>query len=173
MTALHLESADAKHVRLAGLDPVTLSCLFEVPAILEKLDHPAVQDRLFPDPAPADPAVSADWQQWVRPELRHLFVSAGEVFARDLAGLLAAPPTKDLPAVLIPQEHLPAWMSALNQARLILGQLHEVTEADMDRRDLDPHAAKDRALFTIHVLGFVLQLFLERGATPPDEEAAP
>lgn len=165
MTALHIEQAGPHHIRLAGLDPLTLHCLFEVPAILAKRDDPTAQKRLFPDPAPAHPAVNAEWQQWVRPEMRHLFASAGEIFEQDLASLAAAGPAAT-PAVRIAHEHLAAWMSALNQARLILGELHQVTETDMDRRDLDPRVEKDRALLTIHVLGYVLQLLVDWQSEP-------
>jgi hypothetical protein len=48
-------------------------------------------------------------------------------------------------------------MSAVNQARLILGELHHVTEDDMDSADLDLRRPKDHALFQIHILGFLLQ----------------
>ena len=34
-------------------------------------------------------------------------------------------------------EHLNAWMSALNEARLILGEIFRITDADMETTDFD------------------------------------
>jgi hypothetical protein len=55
-------------------------------------------------------------------------------------------------------------MSALNQARLILGELFSVTESDMDKADLDLEQPKDLALFRIHILGYLLQLLVEHAS---------
>jgi hypothetical protein len=52
-------------------------------------------------------------------------------------------------------------MSALNQARLILGELFGITESDMNKADLDLEQPKDLAIFRIHVLGYLLQLLVE------------
>ncbi|MCX7887670.1 MAG: DUF2017 domain-containing protein, partial [Verrucomicrobiae bacterium] len=60
-----------------------------------------------------------------------------------------------------PADHLNAWMSALNQARLILGERFEITEDDMNRPLLNPVKPKDAAVFQIHVLGYLLQLLVD------------
>ena len=52
-------------------------------------------------------------------------------------------------------------MSALNQARLILGELFKLAEKDMENADLDLSDPKHLALLRIHVLGYLLQLFVE------------
>src|SRR5258707_6023248 len=44
--------------------------------------------------------------------------------------------------ITFPVEHLSAWMSALNQTRLILAEVHKIDEADMERQDFDPQDPK-------------------------------
>ena len=73
---------------------------------------------------------------------------------RDLTGLQEQ-------QVVFPAVHLPAWLSALNQARLVLGEMYHVTAPDMERVDFRPGNAKDGALVRIHVLGYLLQLMVE------------
>ena len=63
--------------------------------------------------------------------------------------------------VAFPIAHLDAWLSALNQARLILGEQFRVTDAMMERRDLDPQSELDLAILRIHLLGWVLELLVE------------
>lgn len=147
---------DEKSVRLGNITPLLAHCLFEVPEILRLRDHPESQQRLFPDPTSHDSESNDDWHRLMDDELRHLFVSAGETIARDLTQLDAAQGQ-----VTFPTEHINAWMSALNQARLILGEKFRVTEADMDRQDLEIRVPRDKALLQIHLLGWLLQLFVE------------
>lgn len=155
MSALRVTQFDSKHLCLAGIDPLLGLCLQELPSILEKRDSPAARPRLFPDPTAGDAKANEDWRQLVAPELRHLFMSAGQTVERDLTLL-----TGD--SLTFPAEHLNAWMSALNQARLILAESHHVTDADMETANLDPRDARQRAVLLIHLYGLVLQLFVER-----------
>lgn len=161
MIHLHVLPHGEKHIRIAGIDPVLMDSLFSLPEILDQRDKPAIRDRLLPNPTTADKSINDDWQQHVTPELRHLFVAAGETVARDLTALEPDPRTPPLQQVTFPVEHLEAWISALNQARLILGELHHVTEADMNSADFDLENARHVALFRIHVLGFLLQHLIE------------
>jgi hypothetical protein len=158
---LQVQPEGAKQVRIAGIDPVLLDSLYALPEILEQRDKPAARERLLPAPTAAEPAINEEWQQLVAPELRHLFVSAGEIVARDLTGLSPDPRGEPLQQVVIPLEHLNAWLSALNQARLILGALHEVTEADMTNEEFDLENARSLAIFRIHVLGYLLQALVK------------
>jgi hypothetical protein len=155
VTTLRIEPAGPKHLRITGLNPVIADCLLAVPEILEQRDSPAAQQRLLPDPTPADTQANADWQRHMAPELRHLFVTAGETVTRDLTGLRTGQP------LTISAEHRNAWMSALNEARLILGAQFKITEADMTAEDFDVRGPKGLAVFRIHVLGYLLQLFVE------------
>ncbi len=155
MISLTVVAVDEKTLALTGIPPLLAQCLFELPEILRRRETPGIRDRLYQVPRPDDPKAAAEWHEMADPELRHLFASAEETVSRDLTGL-----HED--HVRFPAAHLPAWMTALNQARLILGEAHRVTDADMERTDLNPATdPKDRALLQIHVLGFLLQRLVE------------
>lgn len=160
MSRLRIESVDGKHLRVNGIDPLLADCLQRLGEILPGRDTPAAHRRLFPVPS-ADRNLNAEWEKFVTPDLRHLFVSAGETVLRDLTALEPDPQHKRQFRVTFPAAHLDAWMSALNQARLILGEQSQVTEPDMERRDLDPRQAQDLGLIRIHVFGWLLQLLVE------------
>ena len=155
-----IELVDDKQIRLSGLNPLVTDSLQRLDEILAQRDAPAAHQRLFPTPS-ADRQIQAEWEQFVTPELRQLFVSAGETVVRDLTTLAPDPVQPKQFQVKFPAAHLEAWISALNQARLILGAQFEVTEPDMTRQDLDPREARDIGLLRIHLLGYLLQLFIE------------
>lgn len=161
MTNLRIQPLDEKHIRISGIAPVLAAMLRETPAILEMRDSPAAQTRLFPKPTAANEKANQEWQQMVSPELRHLLVSAGETVTRDLTALMVDKEDAEAYQVEFPVEHVRAWMSALNQARLILSEVHEIGEEDMNRADFDPQFPKHMAALRIHLLGYLLQLFVE------------
>ena len=161
MIHLRVRPHNEKHIRITGIDPVLLDSLHTVPEILEQRDTPAARARLLPDPTAADASINGEWQRLMAPELRHLFVSAGEIVTRDLTAIGPDAEQPQLREITFPAEHLRAWMSALNQTRLILGELFKVTEADMERDDFDLKTPKGLAVFRIHILGYLLQLLVE------------
>ncbi len=171
MNRLRVQPLDEKHIRISGIAPVLAVMLRELPEILELRDSPDAHTRLFPKPTSADDKINKEWQQMVGPELRHLFVSAGETVGRDLAGLAGSESSPETYEITFPVEHLRAWMSALNQARLILAEIHEIDDEDMKVTDLDPHNSKHVAAFRIHLLGYLLHLFVE--LETGDESADP
>ena len=152
MNGLRVRSVGAGDVRMSGLEPVMAAVLLEVPAILENRDRPEARRRLLPDPLPGDPLATAEWHRLMDGELLHLFASAGEVFERDLRGL-----RPDLGEITFPAKHLAAWMSAINQARLILGELHAVGEEDMTLQNVDADESRRGAIARIMVLGYMLE----------------
>lgn len=157
MTHLRIGLADEKNLRMTGLSGIFVSVLFEVPRLLEQRDQPPARDRLYPDPVRGDTPANEDWHRLMDDDLRHLFASAGETVERDLARLETDPTDATCGQLLVPVAHVHAWLSALNQSRLILGEQYAVTETDMTNEQLDPRRAKDRAVFKIHVLGNLLQ----------------
>ena len=169
MNHLRVQAVNHKQVRVGGINPFLAACLQELPEILAQRDHPSARRRLFPDPTAGDREANADWQRLMEPELRHLFVSAAETVARDLAALQPDTSEKDCLETAFPAAHVSAWMSALNQARLILGELHHVEEPDMTREQFDLQDARQLAVLRIHVFCYLLQLFveLESGETEP------
>ena len=161
MTGLRVQPFDEKRVRISGIPPVLALMLRELPEILELRDSPTAQARLFPNPTAKDEKANDEWREVTGPELRHLFVSAGETVARDLTALTADEAAPQEHQVTFPIEHVNAWMSALNQARLILAAVHEIGDKDMNRTDFDPASSKDVAALRIHLLGYLLHLFVE------------
>jgi len=164
------ERLDEKHIRIRGLTAMLAVMLREIPEILELRDRPDAFARLFPNPTAADDKINKEWQQMVNPELRHLFVSAADVVTRDLTALAGDQGDPEAYEVTFPVEHLNAWMSALNQSRLILAEVHQIDEEDMQRQDFDPQDPKHLAALRIHLLGYLLHLLveLENGHEPAD-----
>lgn len=161
MIDLRVQPFDEKRIRISGIPPVLVVMLRELPEILGLRDAPDAQARLFPNPTAKDEKVNNEWRQLAGPELRHLFVSAGETVARDLTALTADETAPEEHQVTFPVEHVNAWMSALNQARLILAAIHNIRDKDMNRTDFDPTSSKDVAALRIHLLGYLLHLFVE------------
>jgi|GEM_PF-776712 len=165
MNPLRVRAVDEKHIRISGIPPLLVFCLRELPHILEKRDTPDARARLFPSPTtlagkPAltrdDEKINNDWEQIIVPELRHLFVTSGETVARDLVNLEEESAETHSGRVMFAAVHLNAWMSAINEARLILGELFNVTEQDMNREDLDIEDTKQFAVLKIGALGWLL-----------------
>jgi hypothetical protein len=171
MTGLRVQPVDAKHIRISDIEPFLADCLQGLGEILEQRDSPKAHERLFPNPTASDDAANAEWQQQTTPEMRHLFVSAGETVVRDLTALKPDEHETALFAVTFPAEHVNAWMSALNQARLILGEMFSVTEADMNATNLDVRSEKTLAIVRIHLLGYLLQLFVELESGESEEHS--
>jgi hypothetical protein len=167
---LRVERFDEKHIRISGLTAMLAVMLREMPEILELRDGPDASARLFPDPTAIDDKINREWQQMVTPELRHLFVSAAETVTRDLIVLVGNKGDPEVYEVTFPVEHLSAWMSALNQTRLILAEVHKIEEADMERQEFDPQNPKHLAVLRIQLLGYLLHLFvvLENGDESTD-----
>jgi hypothetical protein len=161
MNDLRVERLDEKHLRLSGLTVMLAVMLREMPEILELRDRPDVSARLFPSPTKTDEKINNEWQQMVSPELRHLFVSATETVTRDLTAMTGDGGDPEVYEVTFAVEHLNAWMSALNQTRLILAEVHHIDEQDMEQREFDPLNQKHLAALRIQLLGYLLHLFVE------------
>ena len=160
MITPRVEVVNEKTIRVVGLNQLLASCLQGLDEILALRDSPAAGRRLIPPPS-TDEAINAEWEKFVTPDLRHLFVTAGETVLRDLTALEIEPRRPNHLRVAFPSAHLDAWLSALNQARLILGEQFHVTDPMMERRDLDPQCETDLAILRIHLLGWVLELLVE------------
>lgn len=169
MTDLSVRPLDEKRILISGIPTILAAMLREVPEVLELRDSPDARARLYPDPTRGNNKINQEWHQMAGPELRHLFVSAGETMTRDLTALTEDKEHGDAWQVAIPIEHVPAWISALNQARLILGQVHKIDDVEMNRTDLDPQNPKHLAALRIHLLGYLLHLFIEMD-TPHEPE---
>jgi Domain of unknown function (DUF2017) len=127
---------------IEGLFPLHVAALVEVPDLIDKPEG-AVRDRLFPEPSDDDDQ-RADWERLVRPDLFALLASAREILLRDLKGLGPAQPLGGVPRwnVTVPAQHVNAWISALNAARLALGAEHGVESEEDLHPDLEEKDGK-------------------------------
>ena len=161
MIDLRVQPLDEKRVRISGIPPVLATMLREIPEILELRDSPEARQRLFPKPTAADDNINKEWAQVTSPELHHLFVSAGETVARDLTALAVDAKGRSPDQVTFPIEHVNAWMSAINQARLILAEVHKLDEHELNQTDLNPESSRHMAALRIHLFGYLLHLFVD------------
>jgi hypothetical protein len=166
VTRLQVQSANQKHVRVSGISSLLAACLHDLPRILELRDNPAARARLLPPPTIEDTAINQEWKESVEPDLRHLLVSAGETITRDLTGLKPSPRLVDCSFVIFPATHVSAWMSALNQARLILAVLANVDEIDVNVSLSQLSGNKVLAVIQINVFGQLLDRFVQRELKP-------
>ncbi len=173
-----------KSLVLADLEPFIILLLRELPAASDPGEHPAARARLFPAPshAPGEDELREDWRQFVEPDLAHLFLTSRETVEEDLKSLdhntpksllfgvkgeVPAPYEATRAALTLPRSHLEAWLSVLNQARLVLGARHNIGESDINVR-LEDLSEDDRLrmMVQMHFAEVVHHLLLE----PPTAE---
>lgn len=172
MNSPRLSERDDGGLVFDALAPWYLALLLELPELLAPEQPDEVQDRLLPLPSD-DEEHREEWRKLVHPELFALLASAREIVQKDLASLAPSAGTgPTLWRLEIAPEHVPAWLSALNAARLALGARHGIEEADMDgRRGGDDEVPDERqiAVAKIHLYGLLQQMILEERHPPPDE----
>lgn len=154
MNNLRVECTPSGELAIHGIDTLLAACLYRIPEVLQQREQPGVRERLFPDPLEEDPAFNQAWHEQLDSELHYLFASAERTLVRDMAALEGE-------SLVIPAEHREAWLSALNQARLVLGEQHHIKSADMKREDLEPATPRDLALLQVHIYGHLLHLLVE------------
>lgn len=144
---------------LRDVHPLLATFLSELPKVAAR--HKKAQARLYPDPigGVAHAEFRRDWKEHVRPELERLFASSRDIVARDLS---APGGHNHGTKVVIPCAHLEAWLSALNQARLVIVEESNFTEADLDHHE-PPDLATQRglSLLKIHFYGHLQELLIE------------
>jgi hypothetical protein len=119
-------------------------------------DDPSVR-RLFPTAYNEDPERDREYQQLVRDEL----------LERRLAALATVEQTAD--AETVDEEQLSAWLTALNDVRLVLGTRLDVTE-DLSAVEADDPDAPAYAVYDY--LGFLVSEVVDAlaGGLPPPTE---
>ena len=145
--------------KLRDIHPLLATFLSELPKVAAR--HKKAQARLYPDPigGAAHAEFRRDWKEHVRPELERLFASSRDIVARDLS---APGGHNHGTEVAIPCAHLEAWLNALNQARLVIVEESNFTEADLDHHE-PPDLATQRglSLLKIHFYGHLQELLIE------------
>jgi uncharacterized protein DUF2017 len=155
------------HLEITELDPFLAELLRQVPASARVEGDPAAEARIYTDPSanPQDELCS-EWKAYVRPELRRLCQTATETVAQDLAQLNGNEKTFANRTLKIPASHADAWLSALNQARLIIAEKNDFTENELSDHCRSPIGSRrDLSLFQVNFYGF-LQEFILREINP-------
>jgi len=149
-------------VRLTELDEFLAELLRLIPVAATPDGHDAAMRRLFPLPTD-DPEECADWEEYVVPDLESHFESANDVVREDLEVLGSV--TSEPPEVFeIQRDHFDAWLSALNQARLVLSERFELAENDMDEPFMYlPDSPRAMAKLQVHFYAVLQECLIHAG----------
>jgi hypothetical protein len=121
-------------IEFADIEPIEADLLRQIPAVCESGENGRSEERLFSKPADAGEAQFLnDWEEYVRPELRYIFLSAKNTVSDDLAKLASG--LGKLGWFVVPQAHADAWLNALNQARLILATKFNFTDRELSMHE--------------------------------------
>ncbi len=151
-------------LEIAELDPFLAELLRQIPESTQPDGNADAAKRLFS--APADPAnggeLCEEWKLYVEPELRRIFQTATETVAADLTQLNGnAKPFANC-TLRIPAKHGEAWLSALNQARLVIAAKYAFTEGELCDHYRSPIGSRrDLGLFQVNFYGFLQEFILQ------------
>ncbi len=162
-------------LEIAELDPFLAELLRQIPDSTRPNGTDAAEQRLFSLPTdPADAEMCAEWKLYVEPELRHLFESATETVVEDLKMLNGSTKPFANCTLRIPTSNADAWLSALNQARLVIASKYGFTESELSDHYRSPIGSRrDLSLFQVNFYGFLQEFILhemEPGPAEPSEE---
>lgn len=156
---MRFRRASADSWELREIHPLFASLLVELPKVASR--HKKAQARLYPDPTGGsdDPQLRRDWKEHVRPELERLFATSRDIVSRDLDSL---GPNGQGNKIVIPGDHLDAWLNALNQARLVIVEENNFSDSDLDHSE-PPDLATRRglSLLKIHFYAHLQELLIE------------
>ena len=98
---------------------------------------------------------------YVEPELRRLFQTATQTVAADLEQLNGNEKAFANRVLRIPSKHADAWLSALNQARLVIAAKNNFTENELHDHFRSPIGSRrDLSLFQVNFYGFLQEFIL-------------
>jgi len=154
---MKLTATEKGALDLEEIPPFLYELLQAIPRRAASSD-PRVNSRFFPAPA-QDELLLEDWKSLVQPELQATFLSAREVVQADLRG---ASELEEGFSMEIPPNHMDAWMSALNQARLAIAEENGFGEQEM-AEEVSPDASDPRSLslFQISFYGFLQECLVK------------
>jgi uncharacterized protein DUF2017 len=148
-------------IQIVGIEPVHGELLRQLPSYCDPSGDAKAEERLFSRPAdPSETQLNRDWEEFVRPELRHLFLSARRVVEKDLEQLDAVSGPEE--QLSIPVAHADAWLNTLNQARLVLAARYDFSEAELSGRKVPKtFLQRDVALLQIEFYALVQGQIIE------------
>jgi hypothetical protein len=149
-------------IEIAELDPFLAELLRQIPASANPEGAPAAEERIFSAPANgSEPELCSEWKVYVEPELRRLFQTATQTVATDLEQLNGSEKNLANRTLRIPVKHADAWLSALNQARLVIATKNNFTETELNDHLHSPIGSRrDLSLFQVNFYGFLQEFIL-------------
>ena len=149
-------------IEISELHPFLAELLRQVPASANPEGVPAAQQRLFSPPTNGkETEICAEWKLYVEPELRRLFRTATETVAADLEQLNGNEKPFANRILRIPSKHADAWLSALNQARLVIAAKYNFTDGELGEHFRSPIGSRrDLSLFQVNFSGFLQEFIL-------------
>ena len=150
-------------LEISELDPFLAELLRQIPESTNTDGVESAQQRLFSPPAPvSEGEICAEWKLYVEPELRRLFRSATETVADDLRQLNGSTKPFANCTLRIPIENAEAWLSALNQARLVIAAKYNFTDGELCDHYRSPIGSRrDLGLFQVNFYGFLQEFILQ------------
>src|SRR5512133_2506536 len=149
-------------IEISELDPFLAELLRQIPASANTEGAPAAEQRVFSLPINGkETELCAEWKMYVEPELRRLFQTANETVGADLEQLNGNEKSLANRTLRIPAKHADAWLSALNQARLVIAAKNNFTESELGDHFRSPIGSRrDLSLFQINFYGFLQEFIL-------------
>jgi Domain of unknown function (DUF2017) len=149
-------------IEISELDPFLAELLRQIPASANPEGATAAEQRLFSLPTTGnEPELCAEWKTYVEPELRRLFQTATQTVATDLEQLNGNEESFANRTLRIPSKHADAWLSALNQARLVIAAKNNFTESELNDHLRSPIGSRrDLSLFQVNFYGFLQEFIL-------------
>jgi hypothetical protein len=150
------------HIEISELDPFLAELLRQIPASANPDGVQSAEQRLFSPPSNGKQTeLCAEWRIYVEPELRRLFQTATETVAADLQQLNGNEKSFANRTLRIPAKHADAWLSALNQARLVIAAKNSFTENELNDHFRSPIGSRrDLSLFQVNFYGFLQEFIL-------------
>lgn len=149
-------------IEISELDPFLAELLRQIPASAKPDGASAAEERLFSPPIKGEGTeFCAEWKTYVEPELRRLFQTATQTVATDLEQLNGNEKSLANRTLRIPAKHADAWLSALNQARLVIAAKNNFTETELNDHFRSPIGSRrDLSLFQVNFYGFLQEFIL-------------
>ena len=175
---LRREGGEGPVIVFEEIEPFFVDLLHRIPASADPADNAEAVERLFGSPLTEEEDeddFNTDWQDYVEPEIRDLFRSASEIVATDLKVLPVVDASRQTEEFIfdpasfvptgyvfeVPRKHIDAWLTTLNQARLVIAAKQGFGEREMDEdMQFPPQNERDLYLFQIHFYDFIQQVLL-------------
>ncbi len=149
-------------IEIFEIDPFLAELLRQIPASANPDGASAAEERIFSPPSNGtDTELRNEWKMYVEPELRRLFQTATQTVAGDLEQLNGNEESLANRTLRIPAKHADAWLSALNQARLVITAKNNFTDTELSDHLRSPIGSRrDLSLFQVNFYGFLQEFIL-------------